>query len=99
MHCRIYWICYIGSFPLYERMSTQDIFSFASDTDTDVPGIVDVLDQVNDTATYYLAEKGTKQYLVKVTKDFITTNELADKVDVKKFIVGKNKFKKGYQIL
>ena len=63
------------------------------------PGIVDVLDQANDTATYYLAEKGTKQYLVKVTKDFITTNELADKVDVKKFIVGKNKFKKGYQIL
>ena len=63
------------------------------------PGIVDVLDQVNDMATYYLAEKGTKQYLVKVTKDFITTDELADKVDVKKFIVGKNKFKKGYQIL
>lgn len=63
------------------------------------PGIVDVLDQVNDTATYYLAEKGTKQYFVKVTKDFITTNELADKVDVKKFIIGKYKFKKGYQIL
>ena len=41
MHCRIYWICYIGSFPLYERMSMEDIFAFASDTDTDVPGIYD----------------------------------------------------------
>ena len=36
---------------------------------------------------------------VKVTKDFITTNELADKVDVRKFVIGNYKFKKGYQIL
>ena len=41
MHCRVYWICYIGSFPIYERMSMEDIFAFASDTDTDVPGIYD----------------------------------------------------------
>ena len=63
------------------------------------PGVVDVLDQLNEIATYYLVEKASKQYLVKVTKDFITTNELADKVDVKKFIIGKYKFKKLYQIL
>ena len=49
--------------------------------------------------TYYLVEKGAKQYLVKVSKDFVTTNELADKVDVRKFIIGNYKFKKGYQIL
>ncbi len=63
------------------------------------PGVVDVLDQLNEIATYYLVEKASKQYLVKVTKDFITTNELADKVDVKKFVIGKYKFKKLYQIL
>ena len=40
-----------------------------------------------------------KQYLVKVNKEFIITNELADKVDVKKLVVGKYKFKKLYQIL
>ena len=41
MYCRIYWICYIGSFPIYERMSMEAIFAFASDTDTDVLGIYD----------------------------------------------------------
>lgn len=63
------------------------------------PGVVDVLDQFSNTASFYLVEKGTKQYLVKVTKDFLTTNELADRVDVKKFVIGKYQFKKGYQII
>lgn len=63
------------------------------------PGVVDILDQLNEIVTYYLVEKGTKQYLVKVTKDFIITNELADKVDVQRFAIGKYKFKKNYQIL
>lgn len=63
------------------------------------PGVVDVLDQLNKSASYYLVEKETKQYLVKVTKDFITTNELADRVDVRKFVIGEYKFRKAYQIL
>lgn len=63
------------------------------------PGVVDVIDQLGDIASFYLVEKGTKQYLVKVTKDFIVMNELADRVDVKKFVVGKYQFKKQYQIL
>lgn len=63
------------------------------------PGIVDLIDQLNEITTYYLVEKGTKQYLVKVTKDFIITNQLANKVDAKKFIVGKYKFKRAYQIV
>ena len=63
------------------------------------PGVVDILDQLNEIVTYYLVEKGIKQYLVKVTKDFIITNELADKVDVQRFAIGKYKFKKNYQIL
>lgn len=63
------------------------------------PGVVNALDQLNEIVTYYLVEKGTKQYLVKVSKDFVTTNELADKVDTRKFTIGNYKFKKGYQIL
>lgn len=63
------------------------------------PGVVDVLDQLNKSASYYLVEKETKQYLVKVTKDFITTNELADRVDVRKFVIGEYKFRKAHQIL
>lgn len=62
-------------------------------------GIVDVFDQLNEIVSFYLVEKGTKQYLVKVTKDFITTSELANRVNVKKFVIGKYQFKKGYQIL
>lgn len=64
-----------------------------------LPGVVDMLDQFSELAAFYLVEKGTKQYLVKVTKEFITTKELADKVDVKKFVVGNYKYKKLYQIV
>ena len=63
------------------------------------PGIVQVLDQFSEFAAFYLVEKGTKQYLVKVTKEFITTNELADRVDANKFVVGNYRYKKGYQIV
>lgn len=63
------------------------------------PGIVQVADQLREFAVFYLVEKGTKQYLVKVTKEFITTNELTEKVDVKKFIIGNYKYKKGYRIV
>lgn len=63
------------------------------------PGIVQVLDQFSEFAAFYLVEKGTKQYLAKVTKEFITTNELADRVDANKFVVGNYCYKKGYQIV
>lgn len=63
------------------------------------PGIVDVLDKFNDTASYYIVEKQAKQYFVKVTNDFIETSELATKVDAKKFVIGDNQYKKLYQII
>lgn len=63
------------------------------------PGVVELSDQFREFASFYLVEKDTKQYLVKVTKEFITTNELADKVDVKKFVIGNYQYKKGYQIV
>lgn len=63
------------------------------------PGVVQVLDQFSDLASWYLVEKKGKQYLVKVTDDFITTNELAEKVDVKRFVIGNHQYKKLYQII
>ena len=37
---------------------------------------------------------------VKVTKDFIITNELAEKVNAKKFIIGKHMYKSaGYTLI
>lgn len=46
-----------------------------------------------------MVERGDKQYLVKVTADFITTYELAEKLDIRKFDLGSHRYKKGYQIL
>ena len=63
------------------------------------PGVVDLLDQTKEFAGFYLVEKGTKQYLVKVTNEFIVTNELAEKVEPKKFVVGNHQYKKLYQIV
>ncbi len=63
------------------------------------PGIVEVLDRFNELAGFYLVEKGNRQYFVKVTTDFITTNELTEKVDIRKFDLGNHRYKKGYQIL
>lgn len=63
------------------------------------PGIVDLLDQTKEFAGFYLVEKGAKQYLVKVTKEFIVTNELAEKMEQKKFVVGNHQYKKMYQLV
>lgn len=63
------------------------------------PGIVDVLDRFKELAGFYLVEKGSRQYFVKVTNDFITTNELAEKVSGNKFVLGDHKYRKGYKIL
>ncbi|HWJ76495.1 MAG TPA: helix-turn-helix transcriptional regulator [Niallia sp.] len=58
------------------------------------PGIFQIADYAKDNSAYYLVENNNKQYLVNVTKEFITTNEIAKTITDKKFIVGNNKFKK-----
>ena len=63
------------------------------------PGVVETLDKFSDIAGYYMVERGDRQYLVKVTADFITTYELANKVDIRNFDLGDHRYKKGYQIL
>ena len=63
------------------------------------PGVVETLDKFSDIAGFYMVEMGDRQYLVKVTADFITTYELANKVDIRKFDLGDHRYKKGYQIL
>ena len=64
------------------------------------PGIVQGADYLNDASAYYLVEAGSKQILVKVSSDFLTSSELANKVDPGKFELGKNVFKKApYQLI
>ena len=43
---------------------------------------------------YYLAEKSGRQYLVRVSEEFITTGEISHKVDPRKFTIGNNVFRK-----
>lgn len=64
------------------------------------PGIIQIADYLNGISAFYLLEKKGKQFLVEVSQDFIITNELADKVDSKKFFIGKYQYKRaGYELL
>ncbi len=64
------------------------------------PGIVQMTDYMNDNDGYYLVETKGKQILVRVGRDFITSSELANKADPKKFMIGNNVFSKAmYQII
>ena len=62
------------------------------------PGIIQGADYLRDNPAFYLVERGNRQFLVKVTKDFITTSDLAEKVSPSKFVLGSYKFRKAYQL-
>ena len=64
------------------------------------PGIFQIANYAADNSAYYLVENNNKQYLVNVTREFITSVELAKTITDKKFVVGNNKFKKAaYKIM
>lgn len=64
------------------------------------PGIIQGADYLNDMSAYYLLETGGKQLIVKVSDDFIITSEIANKVNPKKFELGKYIFKKAaYELI
>ena len=63
-------------------------------------GVSQLADYANNSDGYYLVIKDNKQILVRVSKDFISSSELADRVDPGKFIIGNNVFKKAtYQLI
>ena len=64
------------------------------------PGIIQGADYLNDASAHYLVESGGRQLLVNVSKDFITSRELANKVDPGKFYFGNYTFRKAtYQLI
>ena len=64
------------------------------------PGIIQGADYLNDASAYYLVETGGKQLLINVSADFITSRELANRVDPKKFDFGNYTFRKAtYQLI
>ena len=63
-------------------------------------GIIQGADYLRDSSAYYLVEMGGKQLLVIVSADFITSRELANKVDPKKFDFGAYTFRRApYQLI
>ena len=58
------------------------------------PGIYHVADSINDMSAYHLVEKGSKQYLVNVTKDSIESRELARHFTGRGQTIGNNYFTK-----
>jgi len=64
------------------------------------PGIVQGADYLSDPSSYYLVEFGSKQLLVNISADFISSRELASKVDPKRFDFGNYTFRKAtYQLI
>lgn len=85
-------------YPLIRRKKMSKL-EWAADLIA-APGIMQGADYLNDASAYYLVESGNKQLLVKVSADFLTASELANKVDPRKFEFGKYTFKKApYQLI
>ena len=68
----------------------QNIFEWV----TDMFGVFNVVDQLENKDQYYLVDVDEKQYWVVVSKEFITTSQLVNKITDNKFTVGDNKFRK-----
>ena len=57
-------------------------------------GVSQLADYAVNPDAYYLVEKGGRQYLVRVSDEFITTGEMAAKADTRRFTIGNNVFTK-----
>ena len=61
------------------------------------PGIVQVLDQVENIQSYYLAECNQKQYFIQIDNESIVTTELVNNIHSKTFTLGRYIYRKMYQ--
>lgn len=57
-------------------------------------GVFDFMDKVDNYGCYYLMEKKGQQYLVNVSKEFVTSSMLARRITEKNFTIGKHRFKR-----
>ena len=57
-------------------------------------GLFDFMDKIDNHSYYYLVEQKGQQYLVNVSKEFVTSSKLARRINEKNFIIGKHKFKR-----
>ena len=57
-------------------------------------GLFTAVDQINKNGASYLVEQAGKQYLVFVTKEFMTTAHIVKPITEKKFVIGENRYKR-----
>lgn len=57
-------------------------------------GVFNAVDSMQDMTSYYLVQLEQGQLLVNVTKEFIISTQMQKAVDGKKFVIGRNQFKK-----
>lgn len=63
------------------------------------PGVVNMIDSLEDLSAYYLIERNNVQLLVNVTKEYIETREINVKCSGEKFVIDNNQFiKANYKI-
>lgn len=64
------------------------------------PGILPIGDYLSTGLIgFYLVEKNSKQYLVSVSNDFLTTRELPERIHDHKFVIGKYQYKRAGYVL
>jgi len=72
-----------------ERNKLTKFLSFVTLGISDISYISEWL---GDLAIWFVVEKDTQRFLIKVTKEFIETRELSSLIDINKFSYDKNKF-------
>lgn len=56
------------------------------------PGLFETADRFENRASYYLVEQNGVQYLVSVSREFITSRRVASRITEEKFTIGKYRF-------
>ena len=80
--------------PLWREKKLSKVETAIEWTLSPVFGLFDFVDQVDNYGYYYLVEQKDRQYLVNVSKEFVTSSRLARRINEKKFTIGKHKFKR-----
>lgn len=61
-------------------------------------GLFEAADRIENNEAYYLVDTDTKQYLVKVSEEYIESAEMTRRITEKKFVIGNNSFTRLYTL-
>lgn len=79
---------------IYPLLRKKKLGKVGNVLDFITPGLIQTADAFADLSAYYLVEYRDRQYLVKISDDFLERNLLSRRITEKKFTIGDNIFKK-----